>query len=86
MVENPKPKPDIYLKVINENNLKLDETIIIEDSGIGVKAGSSAGITVFGITAGKHWHSKRDKNELYDNGALNIFETYEKLENALEDF
>ncbi len=85
MVKKPKPHPDIYLKIINENKLTLNETIIIEDSGIGVKAGSSAGIKVFGITAGKHWHSKRDKNELFDNGAINVFNDYNTLAMSIKE-
>ena len=85
MVERPKPDPDIYLKVLNDNSLNIQETIIIEDSGVGVKAASSAGVRVFGLTAGKHWHSNRDKNELFDNGALNVFSDYESLGRAIEE-
>ena len=83
MVERPKPDPDIYLKVLNDNSLNIEETIIIEDSGVGVKAATSAGVRVFGLTAGKHWHSNRDKNELFDNGALNVFSNYESLGKAI---
>ena len=86
MVEKPKPDPDIYLKVLNDNSLNIEETIIIEDSGVGVKAGVSAGARVFGLTAGKHWHTNRDKNELFDNGALNVFSDYESLSRAIEEF
>ena len=85
MVERPKPDPDIYLKVLNDNTLNIQETIIIEDSGVGVKAASSAGVRVFGLTAGKHWHSNRDKNELFDNGALNVFSNYISLGKAIEE-
>ena len=85
MVERPKPDPDIYLKVLNDNSLNIQETIIIEDSGVGVKAASSAGVRVFGLTAGKHWHSNRDINELFDNGALNVFSDYISLGNAIEE-
>ncbi len=85
MVERPKPDPDIYLKVLKDNSLNIQETIIIEDSGVGVKAASSAGVRVFGLTAGKHWHSNRDKNELFDNGALNVFNDYISLGKAIEE-
>ena len=85
MVERPKPYPDIYLKVLNDNLLNIEETIIIEDSGVGVKAATSAGVKVLGLTAGKHWHSKRDKQELFDNGALNVFSDYESLGKAIEE-
>ena len=60
--------------------------MIIEDSEVGVKAAVSAGVKVFGLVAGKHWHSNRDKNELFDNGALNVFSDYESLGKAMEDF
>ena len=85
MVKRPKPYPDIYLKVLNDNLLNIEETIIIEDSGVGVKAATSAGARVLGLTAGKHWHSKRDKQELFDNGALNVFSDYESLGKAIEE-
>ena len=85
MVKRPKPDPDIYLKVLNDNSLDREETVIIEDSGVGVKAATAAGVSVFGLTAGKHWHSNRDTNELFDNGALNVFSDYESLGKAIEE-
>ena len=85
MVKRPKPNPDIYLKVLNDNSLNREESVIIEDSGVGVKAATAAGVRVFGLTAGKHWHSNRDKNELFDNGALNVFSDYESLGKAIEE-
>ena len=85
MVKRPKPDPDIYLKVLKDNSLNIEETVIIEDSGVGVKAATAAGVRVFGLTAGKHWHSNRDKNELFDNGALNVFSDYESLGKAIEE-
>ena len=85
MVKRPKPDPDIYLKVLNDNSLNREESVIIEDSGVGVEAATAAGVRVFGLTAGKHWHSNRDKNELFDNGALNVFSDYESLGKAIEE-
>ena len=85
MVKKPKPDPDIYLKVLNDNSLIREESVIIEDSGVGVKAATAAGVRVFGLTAGKHWHSDRDTNELFDNGALNVFSDYESLGKAIEE-
>ncbi len=85
MVQRPKPDPDIYLKVLNDNSLDREETVIIEDSGVGVKAATAAKVRVFGLTAGKHWHSNREKNELFDNGALNVFSDYESLGKAIEE-
>ena len=85
MVKRPKPDPDIYLKVLNDNLLDREETVIIQDSGVAVKADTAAKIRVFGLTAGKHWHSNREKNELFDNGALNVFSDYESLGKAIEE-
>ena len=85
MVKRPKPDPDIYLKVLNDNSLIREESVIIEDSGVGVKAATAAGVRVFGLTAGKHWHSDRNTNELFDNGALNVFSDYESLGKAIEE-
>ncbi len=85
MVQRPKPDPDIYLKVLNDNSLDREETVIIEDSGVGVKAATEAKVRVFGLTAGKHWYSNREKNELFDNGALNVFSDYESLGKAIEE-
>ena len=85
MVKKPKPDPEIYLRILKDNALNIEETIIVEDSGVGVKAATSAGVKVFGLTAGKHWHSNRDKKELFDNGALNVFSDYESLGKAIEE-
>ncbi len=84
MVKKSKPNPDIYLKVLTDNNLTIDETIVLEDSAVGVMAAKSAKLRVFGITAGKHWHLNRDKNELYKNGAMNVFDNYNDLQKKIE--
>ena len=64
MVNMPKPYPDIYLKVINSNNLNKEETIVIEDSVVGIQAAKAAEIKVIGLTAGSHWHSETSESEL----------------------
>mgnify|MGYP003322422827 CR=1 FL=1 len=79
MVDKPKPDPDIYLKVIEDNNLIKNQTIIIEDSAVGVMAGVSAGIKVIGLTAGGHWHENRDETELLDAGAFAVTSDYKKV-------
>ena len=79
MVNKPKPFPDIYLKVINDNNLNKDETIIIEDSSVGVKAGVAANIKVIGITAGGHWFKNRSNKELFDAGAIDVIDDFNKI-------
>ena len=79
LVDKPKPDPDIYLKAIEDNNLIKAETIIIEDSVVGVMAGVAAGVKVIGLTAGGHWHEKRDEKELLEAGAFAVTNDYKKI-------
>ena len=84
LVGKSKPDPDIYLKAIVDNNLNINETIIIEDSVVGVKAGVNAGIKVIGLTAGGHWHEGRDEQELLDAGAFTVTNDYIKVQEIIE--
>ena len=84
MVKNPKPDPDIYLKAIDDNNLIKNQTIIIEDSAVGVMAGAAAGVKVIGLTAGGHWHEKRDEKELLEAGAFAVTNDYKKIFELIE--
>ena len=86
LVDNPKPHPDIYLKAVNDNDLIIDETIIIEDSVVGVQAGKNANIKVIGLTAGGHWHTDRDEKELINAGAIATAKNYNKIEEIIESF
>jgi beta-phosphoglucomutase-like phosphatase (HAD superfamily) len=79
MVKRPKPYPDVYLKVVNTYKLKKSESIIIEDSKVGVEAGVSSGIKVIGLTAGKHWQSDRSDKELIDAGAFVVSDNYDNV-------
>lgn len=45
-VKRGKPFPDIYQFIMKELNVVSEETIVIEDSEIGIKAGKSANCTV----------------------------------------
>jgi len=84
LVDKPKPDPDIYLKAIHDNNLLKNQTIIIEDSAVGVMAGAAAGIKVIGLTAGGHWHEKRDEKELLEAGAFIVANDYKKILKIIE--
>ena len=79
MIGKPKPEPDIYLAVINTNNLNKEETIILEDSVVGVMAGVASGVKVVGVTAGGHWYKNRSTQELLDAGAFVLIDNYKKL-------
>ena len=84
LVDNPKPHPDIYLKAVNDNDLIIDETIIIEDSAVGVQAGKDANVKVIGLTAGGHWHTDRDEKELINAGAIATANNFNKIEEIIE--
>ena len=84
LVDNPKPHPDIYLKAVNDNDLIIDETIIIEDSVVGVQAGQDANVKVIGLTAGGHWNKNRDEKELINAGAIATANNYNKIEEIIE--
>ena len=79
MVNNPKPEPDIYLAAIDAHQLNKNETLIIEDSVVGVKAGVRAGVKVVGLTAGGHWHPERSTKELSDAGVSLLINNYKDL-------
>ena len=84
LVDNPKPDPDVYLKALEDNNLIKTETIIIEDSAVGVMAGVAANVKVIGLTAGGHWHEKRDEKELLEAGAFVVTNDYKKVFKLIE--
>ncbi len=48
-VEHSKPAPDVYLTAMKNLNVLAENTIVIEDSPSGIKAGKSAGATVIAI-------------------------------------
>ena len=79
LVKNPKPYPDIYLEAVNTHNLNKSETIIVEDSPVGVQSGVAAGIKVIGLTAGEHWHEGRSTEELIDAKAFCVVDSYDDL-------
>ena len=84
LVDNPKPDPDVYLKALEDNNLIKTESIIIEDSAVGVMAGVAANVKVIGLTAGGHWHEKRDEKELLEAGAFAVTNDYKKVFKLIE--
>jgi HAD superfamily hydrolase (TIGR01509 family) len=52
-----KPKPDVFLKALEEFKVSPADTIVVEDSVYGVEAGVVAGIRVVGFTGGSHSYS-----------------------------
>jgi beta-phosphoglucomutase-like phosphatase (HAD superfamily) len=79
LVGKPKPEPDVYQRLIDIANLDKKETIIIEDSAIGIQAGVASGVKVIGLTAGKHWHKDRSDQELLVVGAYAVVKNYKDM-------
>ncbi len=48
-IERGKPHPDVYLKVMNKLNVKPSESVVLEDSRDGIKAGVAAGTNVIAV-------------------------------------
>lgn len=46
MVEKGKPNPEIYLKALEQLQVKADEAICFEDTEIGIEAAKAAGLSV----------------------------------------
>lgn len=63
-VQNPKPAPDIYLKAMEELNVKPDECLVIEDTEHGLEAAKASGAYCFVVPNGfanGHNFEKADK-------------------------
>lgn len=63
-VVNPKPNPEMYQKVMYENKLIPVETLIVEDSPIGVQAATDSGAFVCVVTGPKDITYARLKQEM----------------------
>lgn len=74
-VENTKPNPEIYLKILEKLNVSKEECLIIEDSLEGVTAANNAGIEVLNIV---------DKNMYKAQSIIDSLSTYKM--NSLKDF
>lgn len=67
-----KPHPDLYLKIMEQQGLKPEECVIIEDSPNGVRAGYAAGVRVLGIP------DTVSLEEFRDREAYRIFNSMEE--------
>ena len=73
-VKNPKPSPDIYLKAIERLGVNRDETLVIEDSSTGIKAGKNAGICTLARDSSRFFVDQSEADYIFDDlhGVLNI--------------
>lgn len=82
-VKQGKPAPDPYLLGMERMGSLPEETIVVENAPLGVKAGRAAGCFVIGVNTGP-----LPDSQLSDNGAHvvfhDMFEAKEALEKALD--
>ena len=71
-----KPDPECYLLALKRSGLKASETIIIEDSPAGVRAGKAAGCQVWGLLTSVEKLPEADKS----------FIDYQKMLIMLKEF
>lgn len=66
-VKNPKPSPDIYLKAIEKLGVNRDETLVIEDSSTGIKAGKNAGIFTLARDGSRFFIDQSEADYIFDD-------------------
>lgn len=79
-VEEKKPSPEVYHKIMRKLNVKPEDCIIIEDSLIGMQAGKNANIEVISMYD-KYSDEDREKINLLADYKVNNFK--EILENIV---
>ena len=78
-VKEIKPNPEIYLKILKEQNISNSECLIFEDSLIGVEAAKNAGIDCIAVYD-KYSDADREKiNELSDYQIEDYLQVIEEL-------
>ncbi len=81
-VENGKPAPDLFLMAAGRLGADPAATLVIEDSANGVKAGLSAGMTVWGFVGGSHSHDGHAA-QLREAGAHRVVDDHDTLTDLL---
>lgn len=76
-VKRGKPHPDIFLHAAETLKVPPRNTIVLEDSPTGVRAGVAAGMHTVGICAGRHVRPGHAE-KLSEAGANAVFDTFEE--------
>lgn len=83
VVENPKPAPDLFLLAAEKLGAKPENTLVIEDSVIGVTAGIAARMQTWGFT-GTHHDPGTHENALKSAGAHEVFSALIHIQGHLQ--
>jgi len=81
-VERGKPAPDIYLYAAKQLGVPIEQSVIIEDSPVGVTGALASGARVIGLAAGSHCLDGHDRI-LRDLGVEEIACNFEELRRRL---
>lgn len=76
-IKSWKPEPEIFLYAAQQMGFEVKDSIVVEDSKAGVKAGISGGFKVFGFANGYN------NEDLEQEGAI-LFKSYEELSGVLQ--
>ena len=79
-VENSKPAPDIYLKLMDTFEVKPSECLVFEDIPAGIKAGKAAGAITFAMEDEFSKLQKEKKIELSDYFIEDFREVYDYID------
>jgi HAD superfamily hydrolase (TIGR01509 family) len=77
-VERVKPAPDVYLYAADQLGVDIRETLIVEDSPIGIEGAVASGAHVVGLLAGSHIRDGHEER-LLAGGADRCVRSFEEL-------
>ena len=66
-VKNPKPSPDIYLRAMEKFGVKTDETLIVEDSSAGIRAGKNAGVYTLARDGERYFINQSEADYIFND-------------------
>jgi HAD superfamily hydrolase (TIGR01509 family) len=78
LVARGKPAPDLFLHAARTMGVAPSETVVVEDSVVGIKAAKAAGMVAVGFVGGLH-HMPPSEEALVAAGADHIAETMEQV-------
>lgn len=78
-----KPKPDLFLRALNEFSVEPQQAVVIEDSTHGIEGARRAGCRVIGFTGATHTYPGH-ADQLTDAGAETVISRMRDLPGVIE--
>jgi HAD superfamily hydrolase (TIGR01509 family) len=82
MVERGKPAPDLFLHAAQQQGVRPERCLVIEDSLGGVVAALAAGMTVIGFVGGSHIRPGH-ADAMRDAGCIEVFDRMDNVADFL---